>query len=481
MKRASGVLAHISSLHGDYSIGSFGKEAREFIDFLYEGGFSYWQVLPFCMADDCHSPYKSYSAFAGNPFFIDLPTLSEQGLLSADELKEARQNTPYLCEYSRLEKERLPLLRLAHERTSEKQSGEIREWIRNYPELCRASEFLALKEKNKNLPWYEWTEHLPDNKALFFWQWVQYEFFRQWMTIKKYANEKGIQVIGDVPIYVARDSCDVWANPEQFQLDENLRPSNVAGVPPDYFCEDGQLWGNPLYNWERMKADGYKWWSERICHMLTLFDGIRLDHFRGFESYWSIPAAARTAKEGVWQKGPGRAFIDTVRKIADGRLIIAEDLGDITPKVQNLLRYSKFPGMRVLQFAFWGYADSPHLPHNYSKNCVAYSGTHDNNTLLGYLWEMPPESRSRLLSYCSCEAAEWREACWHIIKVLLASHADTVIFPIQDIFAFGADTRMNTPGTAANNWAYRITREQLVAVSTENLRFLNQLYGRAQN
>ena len=478
MKRRSGVLAHLSSLYGDYSIGSFGKEAREFVDFLSQGGFTYWQVLPFCMADDCHSPYKSYSAFAGNPLFIDLPTLAEQGLLTHQELEAARQNSPYLCEYSRLDEERLPLLRRAHNRISDKQREAIRAWIMDYPDLCRAAEFLALKQKNSDLPWHEWTRLIPDEEELFFWQWVQYEFFRQWMSIKKYANEKGIYVIGDVPIYVALDSCDVWANPEQFQLDGDLRPTKVAGVPPDYFSEDGQLWGNPLYNWKRMKADGYAWWLGRIQYMLTLFDGIRIDHFRGLESYWSVPVAAKTAKEGKWEKGPGRALIDAIRNVAGDRLIIAEDLGDITPQVHNLLRYSKFPGMRVLQFAFLGELQSPHLPHNYPQNCVAYSGTHDNNTLLGYVWEMPAESRERLLCYCNCQSAEWRDACEQIIKSLMASHADTVIFPIQDIFAYGADTRMNTPGTDTNNWAYRITREQLFAVDTKKFRFFNELYGR---
>ncbi len=478
MKRASGVLAHLSSLYGDYSIGSFGKEARGFVDFLSQGGFTYWQVLPFCMADDCHSPYKSYSAFAGNPMFIDLPTLAEQGLLTCQELNEARQNEPYLCEYSRLDQERLPLLRLAHGRTTDRKRKEIRAWLGDYPDLRRAAEFLALKQRNRGFPWYEWTEHTTDEKALSFWQWVQYEFFHQWMAIKNYANEKGIKVIGDVPIYVALDSCDVWANPEQFQLDENLRPTKVAGVPPDYFCEDGQLWGNPLYNWKQMKADDYAWWSGRIRYMLTLFDGVRIDHFRGLESYWSVPAAAKTAKEGKWEKGPGRALIDALRRIAGDRLIIAEDLGEITPQVNSLLQYSKFPGMRVLQFAFMGDLKSPHLPHNYPKNCVAYSGTHDNNTLLGYVWEMPPESRARLMAYCNCQSTEWREACEQIIKTMMASHADTVIFPIQDIFAYGADTRMNTPGTATNNWAYRITREQLAAVDTEKFRFFNELYGR---
>lgn len=477
MKRASGVLLHVSSLHGEYSIGSFGAEACEFIDFLSECGFTYWQVLPFCMADECHSPYKSYSAFAANPFFIDLATLKDEGLISSRELNEAKQSTPYLCEYSRLEKERLSLLRVAHGRVSEEERENINNWIEGYPELLRASKFLALKQTNRNLAWQKWTEHVPDDNEFSFWKWVQYEFFRQWATVKKYANKMGVSVIGDVPIYVAEDSCDVWSNPEQFLLDKSLSPSEVAGVPPDYFCENGQLWGNPLYNWRRMRSDGYKWWLERVRYMLTLFDGVRIDHFRALDYYWSIPASAKTAKEGKWKKGPGHSFIDALHKIVKDRLIIAEDLGDITPSVKKLLEYSKFSGMRVLQFGFLG-DNSPHLPHNYPKNCVAYSGTHDNNTLLGYVWEMSAESRARLFSYCNCQQTEWRSACENIIKTLMASHADTVILPIQDIFAFGADTRMNTPGTSKNNWEYRITREQLRAVDRKKFRYLNGLYGR---
>ncbi|MBQ9087097.1 MAG: 4-alpha-glucanotransferase [Clostridia bacterium] len=478
MKRASGVLMHLSSLYGNYSIGSFGKESKEFVDFLAKGGFTYWQVLPFCMADDCHSPYKSYSAFGGNPLFIDLPTLAQRGLLTYGELKQAEQQSPYLCEYSRLEKERLPLLRLAASRISDGEREDIQKWLEEFPELAKAAEFLALCQKNQDRPWHDWTEQMPEPEELFFWQWIQHEFFHQWMEVKRYANKRGIQIIGDIPIYVALDSCDVWANPEQFQLDKNLRPTKVAGVPPDYFSEDGQLWGNPLYNWKQMRSDGYAWWSRRIEYMLTLFDGIRMDHFRGLEAYWSIPASAKTAKEGKWVRGPGRPLIDKIREIAGDRLIIAEDLGDITPGVEALLRHSKFPGMRVLQFAFLGDTESPHLPHNYPKNCVAYSGTHDNNTLLGYIWEMSPESRARLMSYCNCQKEDWRDGCEMIMKTLMASHADTVVFPIQDIFAYGADTRMNTPGTATNNWAYRITREQLAAVNTEKFRFYNELYGR---
>jgi len=478
MSRSSGVLMHVSSLYGDYSIGSFGKEAKEFIDFLSDSGFSYWQVLPFCMTDECNSPYKSLASFGANPMFIDLPTLHKRGLLTDGELSSAKQKTPYLCEYDRLSAERLPLLRKAADRVSEYERQKIAEFILENPSLAEAAEFLALREKNGGKLWSEWTEVIPEEGELFFWQFVQYEFFTQWMSIKTYANQKGVKIIGDIPIYVALDSADVWANPQQFQLDNDGRPVAVAGCPPDYFSEDGQLWGNPLYDWKGMKKDGYAWWSRRIEYMLTLFDGVRIDHFRGFEAYWSIPAEAKTAKEGKWVKGPGRAIVDKIKEIAAGRLIIAEDLGDITPEVERLLKYSRFPGMRVFQFAFLGDSETPHLPHNYVKNCISYTGTHDNNTLLGYVWEMEENTRRQVFEYCNCETDDWNRGCVMIIKTMMASHSDTVIFPIQDIFVYGADTRMNTPGTSESNWAYRITREQLSCVDRGKFLRLNRLYGR---
>ncbi len=478
MSRASGVLMHISSLYGDFSVGSFGDEAKRFADFLHNGGFTYWQVLPFCMIDESNSPYKSYSAFGGNPYFIDLPTLYKKGLLTKEELEDAKQSSPYLCEYERLAAERLPLLRRAAARVSDGERKRVAEFISEHKPLGEAAEFLALKEANGGEIWHNWKIDTPDEDELFFWQFVQYEFFTEWSEIKAYANELGIKIIGDIPIYVALDSCDVWANREQFLLNEKGYPVSVAGVPPDYFSEDGQMWGNPLYNWREMKRDGYRWWCERISHMLTLFDGVRIDHFRGLESYWSIPADAKTAREGKWVKGPARDLVNKIREVAGEKLIIAEDLGDITPAVDALLKYSKFPGMRVFQFGFLGDRESTHLPHNYEKNCIAYTGTHDNNTLLGYLWECDGGARHEICDYVNGNEHDLSYSCEMIIKAMLASHADTVIFPIQDIFVFGADTRMNTPGTVGNNWGYRITEQQLNAVDTGKYRYLNYLYSR---
>ncbi len=480
MKRQSGVLMHISSLYGDYSIGSFGKETREFADFLAESGFSFWQTLPFCMTDECNSPYKSYSAFGGNPFFIDLPTLCEKGLLTEEELEGAKQETPYLCEFERLSAERIELLRVASRRAKEDKAltRKIAKFLREHKDLSDAAKFLALKSANGDAPWYEWKIKRPASEELFLWQFIQFEFFTEWQQIKAYANSKGIKIIGDIPIYVALDSADVWANRDQFLLDERDRPTAVAGVPPDYFSEDGQLWGNPLYDWDKMKDDGYAWWCRRISHMLTIFDGVRIDHFRGLEAYWSIPADAETAKEGSWVKGPSRDFVDKIREVAGERLIIAEDLGDITADVVDLLDYSGFPGMRVFQFAFLGDRETPHLPHNYAANSIAYTGTHDNNTLLGYVWECDDYTRRRIFSYCGYTGEDWHEGCRAIIKTMFASHADTVILPIQDLLLFGADTRMNTPGTSKNNWGFRVTKEQLDEINKGYFAYLNDLYTR---
>ena len=471
---------HLSSLWGEYSIGSFGEEAKEFVRFLADGGFGYWQVLPFCMTDESNSPYKSYSAFGGNPLFLDLPTLHKKGLRTNGELLSAKQASPYLCEYERLKKERLPLLRRAASRADEELKAEISEFIASNPELSCAAEFMALKTANNDAPWYSFTVTRPEADELFFWQFVQYEFFTQWQSIKLYANRLGIKIIGDIPIYVAHDSADLYSNREQFLLDKDNMPSAVAGVPPDYFAKDGQMWGNPLYNWKKMKEDNYSWWKKRIKYMLTLFDGVRIDHFRGLEAYYSIPRQAKSAKEGRWIKGPGRDFIKAIKEVSADKLVIAEDLGDITPKVEALRKYSGFPGMRVFQFGFLGDESSIHLPHNYSKNSVAYSGTHDNNTLLGYIWEAEEGNRRRMLDYCNCGTDEdWSSCCEKIIKTILSSPATTVIFPIQDLLIYGADTRMNTPGTSTNNWQYRITKSQFLSLPVSKFKYLNSLYGRA--
>lgn len=475
MSRKSGVLMHISSLFGDYSIGSFGSEAKYFIDFLEECGFSYWQVLPFCMVDECNSPYKSYSTFGGNPYFVDLNLLHQKGLITDDELKSHRQQNPYVCEYVRLYHTRVELLKKAASRVKDRK--DIEAFAHADPYILKFCEFMALKDANGELSWWEWKNTMLDPEVVFAWKFIQYEFFTQWAEIKSYANSKGIKIMGDIPIYVSLDSCDVWSNKEQYLLDSDGKPTKVAGVPPDYFSEEGQLWGNPLYNWDVMKKDGYKWWCDRIKHMSKMFDAVRIDHFRGIESFWAVPADAPSAKSGSWVKGPGMELIDAIKGVCGDTEIIAEDLGDITPEVYKLVEDSGFPGMRVFQFGFLSDGDSSHKPHNYPSNCVAYTGTHDNNTLLGYLWELDDDSRARMLKYCG-HVGHWESGCGSIIRTMYQSHAKLVVMPIQDLLGYGSDTRLNIPGKADGNWAYRITKEQLDGIDKNRFKELNKIYAR---
>lgn len=475
MERASGVLMHISSLYGDYSCGSLGKSAFEFVDFLKSCGFSYWQVLPTGLCDECNSPYKSPSAFAGTPFFIDLEILEKKGLLTEAELENARQQSPYVCEFDRLKSERLPLLFKAAERAKNK--DEINEFIDENKELSDFCEFAALKQANAGRFWKEWTVKTPKAEDVFAWRFIQYEFFTQWQKLKDYAGKNGIKLIGDMPLYVDLDSSDVYFNRELFMLDKNGDPTDVAGVPPDYFSADGQLWGNPLYDYGKMEHDGFSWWKRRIAHNLKMFDGLRIDHFRGIESFFAVKNGETTAKNGRWIKGPGEKLVDAVKQTAGDKLIIAEDLGDITKEVEALLKYSGLPGMRVFQFSFLG-GDNPHLPHNYIKNCIAYSGTHDNNTLLGYLWELDEQTRQRMLCYCGFKGDDWGSGCDDIIRTLFASSAGLVILPIQDVLGYGSDTRMNRPGTAKGNWIYRVTKEQLCGIDKDKYLKLNRTYFR---
>ena len=475
MKRASGILMHVSSLWGGYSYGSLGRNAKRFIDFLHDGGFTYWQVLPFCLPDEYNSPYKSYSASSLNPLFIDLEKLFQDGLLTKKELESAREKSPYLCEFER-KNERTELLKRASERFD---ISEAKSFFESHPHSEKYCEFMARKKASGGKPWHEWDFALIDHEEYKLRKFTEYIFFKQWWEIKEYANKKGVRIIGDIPIYVSLDSADVWENPHLFLLDKNKQPTSVAGVPPDYFSADGQLWGNPLYNWREMKKDSYKWWRDRMEFMCELFDGVRIDHFRGFESFFSIPSKETTAKNGKWIKGPGMPFIREIKKVTKDRLVIAEDLGDITPEVKKLVERSGFPSMRVLQFGFIGDSNSPHLPHNYENNSVVYTGTHDNNTLLGFIWELEENTRKRFLDYFGYSGRNW-DMCYDVIlREMLASSAGLVIFPVQDILRFGSDTRLNTPGKADKNWAFRITEEQLNSVNINQFKYFNDIYSRA--
>lgn len=477
MKRSSGVLMHITSLFGEYSTGSFGNEAKEWIDFLADCGFSWWQVLPLCPIDECNSPYQSHSAFGGNPYLVDLPKLFEQGLLTQEELQHHRQQTPYSCEYVRLYHNRLELLNTAARRANNK--DEIEAFIQSNPYLEQFCRFMSLKAANENKHWNEWTVKEEDAETLFLWKFIQFHFFRQWNEILDYAHKKGIQILGDIPIYVAPDSADVYFHQEQFLLDKDGNPASVAGVPPDYFTPEGQHWGNPLYCWEKMEQDGFRWWCDRMEHMLTMFDGVRLDHFRGFEAYWAIPSDAPSAKHGHWEQGPGMKLIEKFREIAGEKLIVAEDLGEITPQVEQLVKDSGFPGMKVVQFGFLGDDSSIHRPHHYHQNTVAYTGTHDNNTLLGFLWELDEQNKRTLLEYCGYTDPDWEQGYDHVVRSLFVSGAGLVMLPVQDLLKYGSDTRLNIPGKADGNWQYRMTREQMNSIDRTFWKRLNRLYSRS--
>lgn len=498
LKRSSGVLMHISSLPGEYGIGTFGKNAMKFIDFLKESGCSYWQVLPFGPTDGHNSPYASLSAFAGNLNFIDPELLFEDGLLTEEELQEEKYANPYTAAFEFLNIHKIPLLYKAYTRIDEKTKLAVEKFAKeNEAWLSDYALYAVLKEANLGKEWYDWEdeglklhEKGAVDKALQkyrdtvdFIAFMQYIFFEQWKKIKAYASENKIGIIGDLPMYVSLASSDAWANRKLFDLNEDGKPNCVAGVPPDYFSEDGQMWGNPLYNWEEMAKDGYSWWMKRLEASFALFDVVRIDHFRAFSAYWSIPKDALTAKEGKWIKGPRMDFFDKVIAKFGKDRIIAEDLGDIDDDVVKLIEDTEFPCMRVMQFGFDS-TNNMHLPHNHPKNSVAYTGTHDNNTALGWLWEATPEEREAILDYCAFPGGDWalggfsNTSVKAMIRTLWSSPANTVVVPIQDLCGFGKDTKMNVPGVPNGNWAFRISEEQLDAIDTKWIKRLNEVYHR---
>lgn len=472
-QRARGILMHVSSLPGEYGCGSFGSAAVAFIDLLADCGYTYWQTLPFGVPDKDGSPYKSFSAFAGNPLFIDLQTLYREDLLTANELKaeaERCAQMQYRCNFSELTAKRYALLRTAALRVRDKAA--VERFIAEQPRLAEFCAFMT--EFHPTAPAASEADRADER---FFWMFTQYAFFTQWKHIRTYAHMRGVQIIGDIPIYVDLDSADVYFHPELFLLDSERRPEAVSGVPPDYFSPDGQKWGNPLYDWKRMKQDDFAWWCERIRFQLDIFDGLRIDHFRGLSDYYAIPADAPTAKEGKWVKGPGMALVRKIREVAGDRLIIAEDLGDIDERAAKLVHDSGFPGMRVFQFAFLG-GDTPHLPHHYPENCVAYTGTHDNTTLLAYVYEMDEDTRARMMDYIGYTGHPL-QCSDAILRTVARSAASLAIFPIQDILGYGVDTRMNIPGVPEGNWGFRVTSEQLATIDVPYRRHLGALYGRS--
>ena len=490
--RKCGILLPVSSLPSRYGIGSFGEEAYKFADFLAASGQGAWQILPLGPTSYGDSPYSSFSSAAGNPYFIDLDLLIADGLLKKSEAEGVDWGAdPSHVDYGKIYEHRFELLRLAAERGWERDADELaafveanRGWLPDY------ALFMALKRRFGMKSWIEWPDEdarmrepaalekyrreLDADIRLF--TYAQFLFFGQWEKLRAYVHSLGIEIIGDVPIYVALDSADVWADPKSFLLDERNVPTVVAGVPPDYFCADGQLWGNPIYDWERMKADGYGWWIRRIESAKRLYDVIRIDHFRGFDSYWAVPYGEETAKNGEWRTGPGIGLVGVLRDWFHDTRFIAEDLGYLTPSVMQLVKDSGFPGMKVLEFAFDSREPSNYLPHTYSPNCVCYVGTHDNETAMQW-WKKINRDDSRFARrYLGLNSREGVN--WGLIRGGMGSVAELFVAQLQDYLGLGAEARINEPGTPTGNWTWRLAPGMLTDELAEKIREYARMYGR---
>ena len=488
--RESGVLMHITSLPGKYGVGTMGKTAFDFVDFLKKAGQRCWQILPLTPTGYGDSPYQSCSTFAGNHYLIDLQLLVEDGLLKAEEIDGIQWNDREdKVNFGLLYNHKLAVLRTAYSRFD---GGEAFESFcrENGSWLADFALFMALKEKTGGQAWYNWEEGLKFRNPDTIWQmrqelrseirffcFVQYVFYKQWNALRAYAHENGVRIIGDVPIYVPLDSADVWSNPELFQLDEKLNPTAVAGCPPDAFSEDGQLWGNPLYRWDLLKADGYSWWIRRLAAAGKIYDVVRMDHFRGFESYWSVPAGEKTAKNGKWVKGPDMDFMNAVKKQLPQLKLIAEDLGFLTQAVLDLRDESGFPGMKVLGFAFDSREPSEYLPHTYIPNTVCYTGTHDNMTTQQWFDTADEDAVAYAKEYMCLNEQEG--LVWGTIRTAFASVSDLCITPMQDFLSLGAEGRMNFPGTMTDcNWTWRAKEGVITDQLAQRIRNLTALYGR---
>ena len=491
--RRAGALLHISSLPGVYGVGTMGKEAREFADFLKKSGFSYWQILPLVQTGMGDSPYQSVFAASGNPLFIDPDALAEKGLVTKREAAENKIKNDGTAHYGEAYEKRFSLLRKAFARFDRTDAEFI---AFSKTEFLDYALFMAIKDEHGGAPWWQWEDRFKfasrgDRNALIsefereyrYYVFEQYIFDRQWREVRDALALKNVRVIGDMPMYVSLDSADVWGDPSLFKLDEDLVPTEVAGVPPDYFSADGQLWGNPLYNYSHMRKDGFKWWLARIDRMMELYDVLRIDHFRAFSAFWAVDAKAKTAKEGEWRKGVGKELFPKVFKKYPRERFIAEDLGIIDEDVNELLAYTGLPCMRVMQFGFED-GDSIHLPHNFSRNCVGYTATHDNNTTLGWMYSLPENILDYMLRYIECDRAYWGGGGYDckptklFIRRLISSCCRLAIVPFQDLCGYGADCRMNTPGVADGNWTFRATEDAMRSVDRGYFSYINGLYGR---
>ena len=481
--RRSGILLPIFSLPSPYGIGTMGQAARDFVDFLARSGQSCWQLLPVGPTSYGDSPYQSFSSFAGNPYFIDLDDLAAEGLLEPADYQGLNWGgDPADINYGLLYETRYPVLRKACARLLAAPPADYGQFLQDNGWLDNYALFMALKDRYGGQPWLEWPEPLRrrDPEALdaaraelaedvAFWQAVQYLFYHQWDGLKRLANERGVSIIGDLPIYVPLDSADVWAEPDQFQLDETLTPTEVAGCPPDGFSPDGQLWGNPLFDWERMKGENYRWWMRRIDFQFRIFDTLRIDHFRGLDEYYAIPYGDVNARRGRWRPGPGKDFFRALHETLGDRDIIAEDLGFLTDSVRELLAYSGYPGMKILQFAFYDCdRTNDYLPHNYPKNCVVYAGTHDNDTIQAWLNTLKPDELDYAHRYMRLSPEEGFH--WGAMRTAWASPADLAVMQMQDILGLGSESRTNIPSTLGCNWRWRLVPGQLTGELAEKLR-----------
>lgn len=495
--RASGILLPVSSLPSPYGIGCFSRAAYEFVDWLAEAGQTYWQILPLGPTGYGDSPYQSFSAFAGNPYFIDLDTLAADGLLKREEYEGLDfGQDERLVDYAKQYEHRLAVLKKAFLRADTEHDESFRAFCREQESwLSDYSLFMAVKRHFGGKSWDEWEEDIrlrqPEAVAAYqelcageiaFYKYLQYLFMKQWERLKAYANNRGVRIIGDIPIYVAFDGADSWAHPELFQFNEERRPVRVAGCPPDAFSADGQLWGNPLYDWDYHEQTGYAWWIRRLEHCFRLYDVVRVDHFRGFDEFYSIPYRDVTAANGRWQKGPGMKLFRALQAHFGTVPIIAEDLGYLTDSVMQLVEDTGYPGMKVIEFAFDSREAGNYMPYNYTHNCVVYTGTHDNQTLAAWYDELTEGDRALAAAYLDLEEDGTQEArrkiVWSFIRLALGSVADTAVIPMQDYLCLGAEARMNQPSTLGKNWRWRMAGDEFSGELAKKIRRLTRVYGR---
>lgn len=492
--RSSGILLPVSSLPSEYGIGCFDRSAYEFVDQLAKAGQQFWQILPMGPTGYGDSPYQSFSTFAGNPYFISPEELIKKGFLTREDCQQSAEGTSESSvEYGVIYQKRFALLRKAFAVSSIETDTEYQAFVQeNLEWLPDYALYMAIKDSKGGQSYLEWEEDIRGrepaammsykNKLLDdvnFYQFLQYEFYSQWKKLKAYANEKGVKIIGDIPIYVAMDSADSWAHPELFQFDRDKRPLGVSGCPPDAFAVTGQLWGNPLYDWDAHKKEGYSWWIARIRACLDWYDMVRIDHFRGFDEYYAIPYGDKTAENGKWEPGPGIDLFSAIRKELGELPIIAEDLGFLTDSVRKLLADSGFPGMKILQFAFDTREDSDYLPYRYDKNSVVYTGTHDNSTTYSWWGELSKEDKSVALRYMNCKKfTPARELTWKLVCLAMASVSDLCIIPMQDYLALPSTARINTPSTLGDNWKWRMKKGAFSDKLCEKIYRMTKLYGR---